>query len=244
VRVSFLIVGAAIGLGLLGVAADGSRPRTTTTAAPTDYARADAETIRTHVRDILSDPRFASHKTFWQWLSERFSRGAGPHLRLPKGIEEFLFWVILTWCILTLLAIFAHLAWTIWLLARPQKSSPGAQLPAGSENYENASFEQLWERAAELARVGAFRDAIGVLLVALLRRLDTLKVLRFHKSKTNGEYIREYPSPRAGRREFVQFIAAFERTIYGGFDVAGPTYDTMSTLAQRVLSDASQKPPI
>ena len=47
-----------------------------------------------------------------------------------------------------------------------------------------------------------------------------------------------------GRREFVQFIAAFERTIYGGFEVAGPTYDTMSTLAKQVLSDVSQKPQI
>ena len=38
-------------------------------------------------------------------------------------------------------------------------------------------------------------------LVALLRRLDALKVLHFHKSKTNGEYLREYPGQRAGREQ-------------------------------------------
>ncbi len=86
--------------------------------------------------------------------------------------------------------------------------------------------------------------AIGVLLVALLRRLDALKVLHFHKSKTNGEYVREYPGERAGRREFVQFITAFEHSIYGGSEAAGPTYDTMTILAQQVLRDASEKPQI
>ena len=227
---------------LFGVVAAGPRGRVPATSAPRDYARANAETIRTHLQEILSDPRYASHKTLGQWLAEKLSRWEGPHL--SKGVKRFIFWVVMTWCILTLLAIFAHLVWSIWLLARPQKSSALAELPAGSESYENASFEQLWERSAALARTGAFRAAIGVLLVALLRRLDALQVLRFHKSKTNGEYVREYPSRLVGRREFVQFVTAFERSIYGGSAVAGPTYDTMSTLAQQVLSDASQKPQI
>jgi hypothetical protein len=195
-----------------------------------------------HVQKILSDPRFATHKTFWQWLKEKLARWEGP--RLSQRVKEIILWVVLAWCLLTLLAILTHLGWTIWLLVRPQRSSAGAALPAGSESYENASFEQLWEHAAELARAGSFRAATGVLLVALLRRLDTLKVLHFHKSKTNGEYLREYPSRHAGRHPFAQFVAAFERSIYGGSEVAGPTYDTMSTLAKQVLSDASQKPQI
>ena len=74
------------------------------------------------MQEILSDPRFASHKTFWQWLGEKLARWEGPHL--PKGAKRFIFWAVMTWCILTLLAIFAHLIWTIWLLARPQTSSP------------------------------------------------------------------------------------------------------------------------
>jgi hypothetical protein len=207
-----------------------------------DYTRPDAETIRMHVQKILAEPRFATHKTFWQWLKEKLARWEGP--RLSEGVKKIIFWVVLAWCLLTLLAIFIHLGWTIWLLVRPPKSSPGATLPAGSERYENASFEQLWEHAAELARAGSFRAATGVLLVALLRRLDSLKVLHFHKSKTNGEYLREYPSHDAGRHSFAQFIATFERSIYGGSEVAGPAYETMSTLAKQVLSDASQKPQI
>ncbi len=242
-RSNLVGVGAATVLVLIGSAAAGPRARIAPVrSAPQDYARADAETIRTHVQEILSDPRYAPHKTFWQWLGEKLSRWGGP--QLPPDLKKFIGWVVIIWCILTLLAIFAHLVWTIWLLVRPQRDSPGAELSPGSESYENASFEQLWERSAELARSGAFRAAIGVLLVALLRRLDALKVLHFHKSKTNGEYIREYPSQRAGRREFMQFVATFERDIYGGSDVAGPNYATMTTLAKQVLDDVSQKPQV
>ena len=193
------------------------------------------------MQEIVSDPRYAPRKTFWQWLTEKLAKWGGP--RLPRGVKDFLVWSVATWCILTLLAILAHFVWTIWLLMRPQRGS-ATDLPGDSEDYESASFEQLWERSAELARAGAFRAAIGVLLVAVLRRLDALKILRFHKSKTNGEYVREYPGQLAGRREFVQFVVAFERNVYGGFEIAKPTYDTMSTLARQVLSDVSQKPPI
>jgi len=258
VRRSWLILGAAAILALSGAAAGGpdtrtmdgsraSRPRfeggiSSIRTPPAVYARADTETIRAQMEKILADPYYAPRKTFGQWLREKLLRWDGPHL--PKWLTSFLYHAVLLWCILTLLAIFAHLAWTIWLLVRPQQDSPAAALSGGPEDYETASCEQIWERSAELARNGAFRDASGVLLLALLRRLDSLKVLHFHKSKTNGEYVREYPSQRAGRREFGQFIAAFERHIYGGSDVGRPAYDTMTTLAQQVLGNASEKPPV
>jgi hypothetical protein len=235
-------VGVTLALMLLGSTAAGPRVRTASASAPADYARADTETIRSHLEDILSDPQFAAHKTFWEWLTEKLRRWGGPHLSPEWG--RFIAWAVAAWCLLSLLAILGDLAWTIWLLARPQRSSVAPELPGGSEKYETATFEQLWERSAELARAGQYRIAIGMLLLALLRRLDALKVVHFHKSKTNGEYVREYPGQRTGRREFVQFIAAFERSIYGGSDVAGPAYDTMSTLAQQVLRDAPEKPQI
>lgn len=235
-------LGAVMALALLGAAACDARTRATADSAPADYVRADPGAIRAHLQDILSDPQYMPHKTFGRWLAEKLSRWEGP--RLPRGLKKFISRAVLFWCLLTLLAIFGHLVWTIWLLVRPQRGSPAAALPGSEENYENASPEELWERSAALARAGAFRAASGVLLVALLRRLDALQVLHFHKSKTNGEYLREYASQRGGRRQFVQFLTAFERSVYGGIDMARPTYDTMTTLAQQVLNDASEEPPV
>jgi hypothetical protein len=209
-------------------------------AASRDFERADAQTIRDHTRQIVSDPRFAPRKTFWQWLGEKLSRWDRPDVDVPEWVKMAAGCAVITWCVLTLLAILAHAAWTIWMLVGPARHR-AAEAPGESSNlYESASFEQLWERARALAATGAFREAAGVLLVALLRRLDTLKVLSFHRSKTNGEYVREYPGHRAGRPEFMQFVATFERTIYGGLEVPGRTYDAMSHLAKQILDNVSQ----
>jgi hypothetical protein len=231
---------ALIALIALGTAAAtaGAPAQTTVSPAPGDYARADAQTIKTEVQRITSDPRFAPRRTFGQWLAQKLRNWDGPHL--SPGARIFIVRVVAIWCLLTLVAILVHLSWTIWLLVRRGTSRTLPESSLDSEEYEGASFEQLWERSSELARAGAFRRATGVLLMALLWRLDALKVLSFHKSKTNGEYVREYPSRRAGRQEFLQFVALFERSIYGGRDVAQPAYDTMTTLAKQVLSHASQ----
>jgi hypothetical protein len=215
-------------------------------AAPTDrtsqYERPDAQTIKDHTRQILSDPQFAPRKTFAQWLQEKLRRWDRPDVRLPRGIGTFLLWAVIAWCLLALLAIFIHFLWTIWVLVRrPQISG----IPLGAEGsvlYERWSFEQLWQKSQDLAQRGAYRDAAGVLLLALLRRLDASRVLRFHTSKTNGEYLREYPGQAPGRSQFAQFVAAFERSIYGGLEVPKQTYETMNSLAERIVGDVVPKP--
>ena len=209
-------------------------------AASGDFERADAQTIRDYTRQIVSDPRFAPRKTFSQGLGEKVSRWDRPDVNVPGWVKMAAGWAVITWCLLTLLAILAHAAWTIWMLVGPARHRAARESGDDSNPYESASFEQLWERAQALAATGAFREAAGVLLVALLRRLDALKVLSFHRSKTNGEYVREYSGHRAGRPEFMQFVATFERTIYGGLEMPGRTYDAMSHLAKQVLDNVSQ----
>ena len=204
------------------------------------YERADAETIRTHARDIVADPRFARRISFADWLRQKLGRWERPETRLPDWLGQGLVWTIIVWCVLTLVAILAHLVWTIWLLVRPASQLGSGAGSASADSYDSATFEQLWQRSAELARQRAFRDAVGVLALALLRRLESMQILRYHKSKTNGEYVREYPGERPGRREFGEFVATFERTVYGGLPVQEQTHQTMSTLAERIIKDASQ----
>jgi len=208
------------------------------------YERADAPTIKTCTREILADPRFAPRKTFRQWLNEKLSKWDRPDITVSDGVERFILWAVVSWCVLSLLAILIHFAWTIWIAVRRPKSAAIGVPHEGAELYEQLSDEQLWRKSQELAGQGAFRQAVGVLLIALLRRLEGSSVLRFHTSKTNGEYLREYPSDVAGRSQFTQFIGLFERSIYGGLDVAGPTYETMNSLAQRIVSDVDQRPQI
>lgn len=229
---------------VLAVAALGQPCEAAAGAETPQYERVDAGTIKTYTQDILADPRFSPRKTFRQWLREKLRSWGGPRLGLPHGVSGFLLWAVVSWCLLALLAVLIHLGWTIWMAVRRPRS-PGTPGPRdGPALYEQLSFEQLWQKSRELAQQGAFRDAVGVLLVALLRRLETFDVLRFHTSKTNGEYLREYPGRLAGRPQFVQFVAMFERTIYGGLEVPRQAYETMDNLAQQIVGDVAQKPQV
>ena len=208
------------------------------------YQRPDAQTIASLADEIASNPQFRPRTTFAQWLKGKLGRWNRSRLKLPEGAGDIIMFVLMLWCILALLAILAHLGWTIWLLTR----SGGGRSARGSNRDlpadEITSSDRLWERSRELAGAGAFRDAIGVVLLALLRQLEALEVVSFHKSKTNGEYVREYPPNLPGRGAFQDFVSVFERTIYGGLPVARPTYETMVSTAQRIIDDVGQNSQI
>jgi len=229
-----LAVGATLAIAASAKAASADRS--------TQYERPDAKTIKDHTQQLLSDPQFSPHMTLRQWLAEKLKRWNRINIHLPRGIATFLFWAVTVWCVLTLLAIFAHFVWTIWMFARRPKSQGAAAGRDGSKLYERMSFEQLWGRSRELAQRGSYRDAAGVLLLALLRRREASRVVRFHASKTNGEYLREYPGQTPGRPQFAEFVATFERSIYGGLEVPRQTYETMNSLAERIVSDVVPKP--
>ncbi|MHC4518814.1 MAG: DUF4129 domain-containing protein [Planctomycetota bacterium] len=208
------------------------------------YRRAEAETIRGLTNEIVSSPEFTPRKTFGQWLNEKLRKWDGPHLGLSSGVGRVVFSVFTIWCVLALLAILAHLGWTIWLGARPSGTQRGAVAGGGGPGREIASAEELWGRSEELAGSGAYREAMGVLLLALLRQLETRNVVSFHNSKTNGEYVAEYPGDVPGRRAFGEFVGAFERSIYGGLPVARKTYEGMTSAAERITHDVSEYKPI
>lgn len=234
---------AAMLLIVLGIAATaGVCSQAPSPRSSADHARTTAETVKAHTQEILSNPRFAKHITLRQWIREKLGRRDKSNVHLPQGVKTFVSTVAIIWCLLTLLAILGHFVWTIWLLAHPSSTRANDGPGAGPGAAEITDPDGLWDRSQQLARGGEFRGAVTVLLVAMLRRLDASNVLRFHKSKTNGDYVREYPDHLPGRREFVQFIVAFERNIYGGLDIRGSTYEAMNSLAKRIIGDVSQNP--
>jgi len=236
IRISAAMIVITLGIAAIG----GLCSAAPASSSPADYPRTDTETIKACTREIVASPRFAPRITLRQWLVQKLGRWDPPEVDLPEGVGTFFVTVVTVWCLLTLVAILAHLVWTIWLFAHPARARAGDGSGRDSEAREITSPDELWLHSQRLAQSGEFRGAVGFLLVALLRRLETMKVLHFHKSKTNGEYVREYPSHRAGCREFAQFVVTFERSIYGGLEVRGQTYDAMNSLAKRIIGDVSK----
>jgi hypothetical protein len=205
------------------------------------FDRAEVETIRMHTRQILSDPDLAARTTFWQWLGGKFSKWEKPDFKLGSGWTKFILWVLIIWCVLTLLAILAHLIWTVRLLVWPNSHRQNTMGGSSHEPLKNMSLEELYKRVQKLAEKGAFAEAISVMIVALLRLLDSVGTIRFHESKTNGDYVREYPSDHVGRSEFRQFVLIFEQAIYGRLHGERQTYSQMNSLMEQIRNCVTQK---
>jgi len=212
-----------------------------TGSATSQFDRVDVKTIKICTRQILSEPDFAPKKTFWQWLTEKFSKWKRPKFNLGPGWTRFILLVIVIWCVLTLMAVLIHFIWTICLLIRSNKDIRGVSNKFSSELVKITSFEELYRMTQELAEKGAFSEAISIMIVALLRWLDSKGIVRFHESKTNGDYIREYPSGYAGQNEFEEFVLIFEQIIYGGLPDNGKTYRKMNSLREYIHNCVTQQ---
>jgi hypothetical protein len=207
------------------------------------FERPTASAIKAELQGILADPHFAPRKTFTQWLAEKLSSWERP--RLPEGLGLILLMIVTIWCVVTLLAILAHLVWTIAVMARRHGRSAsmrGPRFRAGTEH--ELDYGQLCERMRGLAERGMFRDAVGVMMLALLRWLDGFDLVSFHHSKTNGDYVHEFPEANPSRQEFRQFVLAFDLIAYGGAECGPDAYGQMSSRFEQLLNHASEEPQV
>jgi hypothetical protein len=210
------------------------------------YVRPDPAAVHSELQDILSDSRFAPRQTLWQWLSKKLMNWQPPDMNLPSWLARALVWALLIWCILALLAILAHLVWTLGILFG-WGAYPGGGSTTGrtlAERLRHRSLEDLSTMMQELAERGEYREALGVMMIALLRWLDRAGAVRFHESKTNGEYVMEYSPDRRERDDFNRFVISFEGTIYGGRDCEAERYLSMCNLFERIRANAGQDPQV
>jgi hypothetical protein len=145
----------------------------------------------------------------WQWLTTL-------HDGHPAGFQ-----VVGYGLGVLALAIVLHAAWSFFRGVRSADS-----LTAGGGTGFTPR-DQAWYRgeAERLADAGRFAEAIQVDFVALVLALDARQVLRFHPSKTPGEYARESrlePGRREDFRELVYrlYRYAFARTPCGPAEYA------------------------
>ncbi|MBN1918627.1 MAG: DUF4129 domain-containing protein [Verrucomicrobia bacterium] len=212
---------------------------------PGGYERPSAEQIRSNAKDILSQPRFAPRAS----LYERFARWLGDKLaalRLPGfglgPVGSVLAWILVIWACLTLVAILAHMGWHIALLLRRSRTLSIGFGDTDSDRLNQHSFEELTATMRELAAKERFREAIRAMMAALLRWLDDGDVVRLHRSKTNGDYVREFPSSSQARSTFRGFVSAFDSTVYGNARCDRAAYARMNEQFERVMGYVGEQP--
>jgi hypothetical protein len=107
---------------------------------------------------------------------------------------------------------------------------------AGRAGGHPESYHELRGLMGRLANQGAFREAVSVMMLALVRWLEHLDILRFHHSKTNGDYVREYGAGRWGREDFRRFVIAFDASVYSGAPCGRDAYESLNAIFERTIS--------
>lgn len=141
-------------------------------------------------------------------LLRRWMRALQQWLLDVRESHPALFRLLLAALILLVLAIFLHAAWIFLQTVRAAGSAgPGMTMAPAVRR------DRVWYRseADRLAGLGRYAEAMQYDFLALVLALDAASLVRFHPSKTPGEYTREARLSPQARTE----LRALVRDLYG-----------------------------
>jgi hypothetical protein len=155
----------------------------------------------------------------------------------------------LGWALLGVLAL-AVLAGAVVLFLRQRGSEEPAPAPAtealpsphepGLEPDEQSPAD-LWRRAEALARDGDFLAAVRLLYLAVLTQLHRADLIRYERTRTNGEYLRQLRGAEVAAavvEPFRRLTRLFEQKWYGQRACAAEDYERCRELAAEVRGGA------
>ena len=180
------------------------------------------DSLRAALDAVFAAPRYdwAERPLPLRWLAERWAE-LGEWLRAlqsdnPRAFE------LLAWGLVALLAlVFLHAGWimlrTLQASARSEARGAG---PAAAARRDAAWYQA---EADGLAAAGRYSEALAPAFLALALGLDGAGAVRFHPSKTPGEYAREARLPSEGRARLASLVrelygASFGRAPFGAVD--------------------------
>jgi hypothetical protein len=192
---------------------------------------------RAAIRDVLAQREFADLHTdpnaLWRqlsnWIVGFLKRVFAPLQHLP----EWALWMIVIWMVLALLAMLAHLIYTLWtsLGATAWTSAGGRSVhapPGELLGIRDLDFDAVYAEAGRLASAGDWSAATRHLYVAAILWLDRQGHIAFRSSKTNRDYIQELQPATELQGLFRRLTNGFEPIVYGGQNATKSTTDDMA----------------
>ena len=206
--------------------------------------RIDPELARRELRSILSEPEYnrgdgksvaqvvmekvvGAIVSAYTWIKDmltfQFGGGAG-------RLASFLFaWSVVCAFIYLLLLLIRRLSANLRSVGRAAEDADIA-------SYDLPSAGPLMNEAAKLADAGDYRGAFRCAYLASISYLDEIKALRFERSRTNWEYLREldqggFEAPRA---ELGPLTSDFDRKFYGREPCSRQDYLNALTAYERI----------
>ena len=181
-------------------------------------------TVRRHLHDILSQPEYnrafgaSPVDRFWESVSKLIERGLGWFGNMVGlGSSTAGRIASLVFACLVIVAFLWVLSVVIRKLARQEAGTRDDEASRRAEAYGLPSSGPLIRQAAQLAGSGDFRGAFRFAYLASISHLDEVGSLRFERSRTNWEYMRELE--RRGLTKALSELRPvtldFDRKIYG-----------------------------
>lgn len=198
-------------------------------ASAAEEAPSDAEQVRQEFDQIFAQPEFRRLRhgvpqkaenaapdwldRFVEWLKSLFDREGS------SGLGAL--WQVLAY---TALAVLVSLV--IWLIVRAVNSwrhvesekqvgarralEGEAALPPG-----DLSADEYQRRAEELAARGAYREAVGQLILGAMSRIERAGLIRFRHGLTHRDYLRALRGRVAPQQAFRTQVAVYEPICFG-----------------------------
>jgi hypothetical protein len=158
------------------------------------------------------------------WLVNRFT----DLLALLNGSREFR-WVAIIATILVVLAVVGRIVVSRQLDVLGKREGRGARMGSERRDY--------WAMSRELAAGGDFVGACHALYAAVIDTLVRGGAVKFHSSKTSGDYTRElrrHGSPAL--QSFRAFARQFDRIVYGASTADRDDYERLMRAAEEATS--------
>jgi hypothetical protein len=174
--------------------------------------------------------------------------GRGPGIMVPAGGGGFsafgwlLLGGLLLACVVVAVMLFMQQRQALPKVEKPKQT--GTTLPSLESiltELDQHTASALWQQADELARQGQFLEAVRRLYLAVLALLHRSHLIRFEKTRTNGEYVRQVQltpeAPANVHARFNQLTRLFDQKWYGDRSCDEREYGDCRALAEQLRAD-------
>jgi len=208
------------------------------------------ESARNATRDVLATDEFSrlgvDNATWMErmigWVIGIIQTIGGWFQSLPSWLA----WLLVGWMVLTLVAIFIHLIYTLvqMLGSSGSKRVPRDHAWVGDEllGVQDLRFDSVLERAQQMLAEGRWLMAVRYLYVASVVWLAEREIVIFRKDKTNRDYLRELARRPAERELFGEMTLLFETAVYGRASATEQDCRRMSDLIEKIRAQTTAHP--
>ena len=202
------------------------------------------EQLRSTARDVLSQAHYQTGDVpeppegfafFLRVLGQWLMKALRWLFDMTAGLPEFLRWVIVIGLVLVLVALFLHMAWTLFQAMTGGRQSRHGVVLSLDEADVQLSVSEL-ERAADLAvQQGELIEAVRFLFRASLVRLADREKKRLRRGTTDRQYLRHFRGTSVASPLHV-FVTTLELKWYGDSPCESQDYDDCREAYRQISS--------